>query len=225
MKPRRRYAIIAVTALAAAGGGAAIAATHDDQGKQAEDAILSDAATRLDVDAGDLHDALSAAEQAQLDQAVKDGKLTQEQADDIKEHMQESGRVLGIPPGPPGPGGPHGPFVGGPLGPEVFDAIAKELGISGDELHSQLESGKTLRQVAKANGKTVADVKSAARTAIEKQLAADVDDGRITKRQAARIRKDMPRILSRLVNGPRHWRRGGPPPPPMGPPPGPPPGY
>ena len=105
MQPRRRFAIVAVTALAAAGGGAAIAATDEDKGKKTEDAIIDDAAERLDVDPSELRSALSDAEVAQIDQAVEDGVISEEDAEHIKEHMQDSGRVLGFPGGPP-PAGP-----------------------------------------------------------------------------------------------------------------------
>jgi len=143
----RRFAIISVTALAAVGTGAAIAATQDD-GREAEDAILSDAAERLDVSSDELRTALSEAQQAQLDQAVEDGKLTQEQADLIRERMEESGHVLGL----GGPGLRHGP-------PPFFDDVAEELGISTERLHEELRSGKTLRKIAREHGKTMADIR------------------------------------------------------------------
>lgn len=220
----RRFIIIAATAVAALGGGAAIAATQDDKAKERENAILSDAAERLDVETEALRTALSEAQQAQLDQAVEDGDLAQEQADRIKEHIQESGHVLGFPGGPPHM--LHGP--GGPGGPPFFDDIAKELGISVEKLHEQLGSGKTLAQIAKANGKSMADVRTVAKAAIEKQLAEDVESGRITESQADEIREHLPEMLRHLGKGPRfrHVERAPTPgpggfdgPPPMGPPP------
>jgi hypothetical protein len=177
MQPRRRFAIVAVTALATVGAGAAIAATDDDRAEKAENAILTDAAERLDVEPDELRGALSEAERAQIDKAVEEGLLSEEQAERIKQHMQESGRVLGFPGGPPGgphrfgePGGPHGFGGPGPGGSEVLDAIADELGIPVERLRRQLMRGKTMRQIARANGKSLADVKSAARAAIESRL-------------------------------------------------------
>lgn len=208
----RRFIIIAATSLAAVGGGAAIAATQEDDGREHENAILSDAAERLDVETEELRTALSEAQQAQLDQAVEDGKLTQEQADRIKEHMEESGRVLG---GPPGPGMHHG-FHAGP--PPFFEAIADELGISLEELRSELADGKSLRELAKAHDKSLDDLRAAARAAIEKRIAQDVEDGRITEAQADEMRERLPEMLSHLGERPR-FHRGGPP---MGGPGGPP---
>ena len=144
----RRFTIIAVTALAALGGGAAVAATQNDEAKEREDAILGDAAERLDVGTDELRSALSEARLAEIDRAVEEGKLTQEQADRIKEHVEESGLVLGGP-------GPHGP--GGP--PPFLDDVAEELGISVEKLRQELHSGKTLREVAKEHGKSMADLR------------------------------------------------------------------
>src|SRR3954453_2932431 len=107
------YVLVSAAVLAvAAGGGAALAATSGDDHKKTEQAIIDDAAKRLNVSPEALRSALGAAEDAQLDQAVKDGKLTQAQADAIKQRRQQSGSVLG--PGPAGgPGGPGRGF-GGP---------------------------------------------------------------------------------------------------------------
>jgi hypothetical protein len=223
MQPTRRFAIVAVTALAAAGGGAAIAASDDDKGKKTEDAIISDAAERLDVEPTELRSALSEAELAQIDKAVEDGVISEDAAKRIKEHLQDSDRVLGFPGGPPpgGPGGFHGPGgpgfhgPGGPGGPAVFDAIADELGIPTDRLQTQLMSGKRLAQIARANGKSLADVKAAAKDALENEIDQGVEDGRLSEEDADRLRDDIPDMLDRLVRGP-HFFPGGP----MGPPPG-----
>src|SRR4051794_41881214 len=106
------YVLISAAVLAAgAGGGAAIAATsgNDDQ-KKSEQAVLDDAAKRLNVSPEALRGALGAAEDAQLDQAVKDGKLTQAQADAIKQRRRQDGPGRGPPGGRGhGPGGLRGP--------------------------------------------------------------------------------------------------------------------
>src|SRR4051794_3337226 len=101
----KRYVLLSAAVLAAGGvTGGAIAATSGDDDKKAEQSIIDDAAARLKVSPDDLRSALGAAEDAQLDQAVKDGKLTQAQADAIKARRKTDGRVLG---GVPGARGPH----------------------------------------------------------------------------------------------------------------------
>src|SRR4051795_2669938 len=158
----KRYVLVSAAVLAAgAGGGAALAATSgDDDHKKAEQAVIDDAAKRLNVTPEALRSALGAAEDAQLDQAVKDGKLTQAQADAIKKRRQQEGDVLGGPGiggGHPGfgRGGPGGPGIGFKLGRGgALDAAATALGVSRADLLAKLRAGKSIADVAKDQGKS-----------------------------------------------------------------------
>ena len=81
----RRIAAIALSgALVVGGAGVAIAAASKDDDTTIEREVLDDAAKRLNVSSAKLHDALAAAQDAGLERAVKDGLLTQKQADAIK---------------------------------------------------------------------------------------------------------------------------------------------
>jgi hypothetical protein len=182
MKPRRTLITIIGTAALAAGTAGAVAATTDH--KKAETAVLADAAKRLDTTPEKLRAALAAAEDAQLDAAVKAGTLTQAQADEIKAHRKAEGTVLGhIGRGPGGPGG-RGGHHGGPGGRGGLDgaAAAKALGLTESQLRTQLQT-KSLAAIAKAQGKDLADVKAAVKAALTKRLDADVKAGRITDAQ------------------------------------------
>src|SRR3954454_7918008 len=157
----KRYVLVSAAVLAAgAGGGAAIAATSgDDDHKKSEQAIIDDAAQRLNVSPEALRSALGAAEDTQLDQAVKDGKLTQEQADAIKKRRQQAGDVLGGPgvgvPGGPGGRGFGGPDLGFKIGPGgALDAAASALGLKRADLLTKLRDGKSIADVAKDQGKS-----------------------------------------------------------------------
>ena len=222
MRRTRIAAISAAAALAAAGTGVAVATSRPDDAKQREQAVLSDAAERLDVSPSELRDALAAAQDDQLDADVKAGRLTQEQADAIKAHRKEAGSVLG------GPGIVHGPgilhlrggpgfrgdrpgFPGGPgRGPgNILDAAADALGISQEKLIEQLRDGKSLEAVAKANGKSFADVKGAVRAATKKELDAAVKAGRFTQAQADDMLERLTEHLDDfgLFGGPREFHR------------------
>jgi hypothetical protein len=215
------------------GGGAALAARGADDGSKTEQAILSDAAKRLGVKPGELESALSKAEDAQLDQAVRDGRLTRKQADAIKRHRQRSGHVLGMGPGGPGFGGPGGgPGFGGPGGGPGFggpgfggpgrhgpggpgDAmgtVAKALGISESRLFSELRDGRSLAQVAKAHGKSLAEVKSAVADALKKRLDGAVERGDLTRSQADDIQSHLSDMLDHFGERPDGGRGLGPPP-------------
>jgi hypothetical protein len=220
MRRTRIAAVATAGALAAAGTGVALATSADDA-KEREQAVLEDAAGRLDVDADELRDALTAAQDAQLDAEVKAGRLTQEQADAIKQMRDRSGLVLGGPGrghghGPGGPGsGLRGDHRGGPG--EVLGAAAKALGITEEQLVRKLRNGRTLQQIARAEGKDYADVNAAIRSAVKTELDAAVDDGKLTQQQADDMLEhltehlDAGRIFGgRGPGGPGF--RGGPPP-------------
>jgi hypothetical protein len=227
----KRYVLVSAAVLAVgAGGGAAIAASGGDDRQQAEQSILDDAAKRLNVTPEALRSALGGAEDSQLDQAVKDGKLTQEQADAIKARRAKDGSVLGG----PGVGGPHGgsggPGLGGPglmfkMGPGgALDAAASALGLKREDLISKLRDGKSIADVAKAQGKSLDDVEKAITDGVTKELDQAVTDKKLTTEQRDKILKELDEHLDDLVTrtppkgdarfekrghaagAPRHWR-------------------
>jgi hypothetical protein len=224
----RRIATIALSgALLAGGTGAAIAAVTKDEGAKAEQEVLDSAAKKLNVTPDKLRDALAAAQDEQLDAAVKAGKLTQKQADAIKAARKQSGHVLGGGPllklrggpgmhlrgfaGPLGPGGPGGFGVG------PFDGLAKALGISEDKLHEQLRDGKSLADIAKAAGTSLTDVKASLKAATKAKLDKAVKDEDLTQKQADAILEEFDEHFDAFASGRklrfhREFRRGGKPP-------------
>ena len=202
---RRRIVAIALSgALVAGGTGAAIAAVGNDGGKRAEQAVLEDAAKRLDVTPEKLRAALGAARDAQIDEAVKAGRLTQKQADEIKAARAKSGRVLG-PSG--GPGLHHGFGHGGPGGPGagirhgLLDDIAEALGTTPAKLFAALRSGDTLAEIAKANGKSLSQVRAAVKESVKTRLDKAVADGDLTRRQADAMLARVDEKLAAIESG------------------------
>ena len=223
----RRIAAIALSgALVAGGAGAAIAAVTRQDDRKAEQAILDDAAKRLGVTAEKLREALAAAQDAQLDRAVKDGLLTRRRADAIKQARERSGRVLAPPfARPPLHGGAgrfgHGPHALG-LRHGLLGDVAKALDTTPAQLFEQLRSGKSLADVAKANGTSLSEVRSAVKAATKRRVEDAVKRGDLTQRQADAILERVDAVLDRIESGrallPRRHRRGvHPGPPPIGP--------
>jgi hypothetical protein len=204
----RRIAVIALSgALVVGGTGAAIAAVTKDDGKKAEQAILDDAAKRLEVTPEKLRAALAAAQDAQIDQAVKDGNLTQKQADAIKAARKQSGRVLG-PLGGPGLRGELGKRFGpGPgvhgfaLGHGLLDDVADAFGTTPAKLFAQLRDGKSLADVAKANGKSLAEVRSTLKTTMKTRLDKAVAAGDLTRKQADAMLSQVDEVFDRIGSG------------------------
>ncbi len=205
---RNRIIAGAATIAVLAGGSAAIAATTDK--KAEETAVLTDAAKRLGVSADELKAAISGAEDAQLAAAVKAGKITQAQADEIAARRKAEGTVLNL-----GHGGGPGRGGHGGGGRELLGDAATALGISEDTLMTQLRDGKKLADVAKANGKTLSDVKAAVKKAATARLAADLKAGKITQSQYDERVGHLDDEISRLGDGRGpggRGDRGGPPP-------------
>jgi hypothetical protein len=99
-------------------------------------------------------------------------------------------------------GGGFGAFGGGD------SAAAAYLGISASTLQTDLAGGKTLAEVAKAQGKTVDGLVSAMVAATRKQLDAAVASGRFTKQQEATIVAGLQQRDTAMVNGTRTGRGG-----------------
>lgn len=203
-KTRIRLVAGAGAALAVVGGGAAYAAGELSP-RQESSAIIDDAAEQLGVDSAKLADALEQALENRVDEAVADGRLTEEQAAELKERIG-SGEypLLGLRAGGPGFGHEvHGP--GGRL-----DAAASFLGLTEAELRDRLRDGSTLAEMAKAEGKTVAALVDALVAAAKTELAEAVERGRLTDAQRDRLLEDLEERIAERVNATpgRHFRGG-----------------
>lgn len=152
--------------------------------------------------AAGLIDALVAAEKSELVAAVKAGDLTQAQADTLAANLKahETAEVNGTFRGGHGPGDHHGGRAHG----EALAAAATYLGLSESALLTQLESGKTLAQVAEAtSGKSTAGLVAALVAAEKTELAAAVKAGYLTQAQADQITTGLQARVTAMVNGQR----------------------
>jgi len=157
--------------------------------------------------AAGLIDALVTHEKAELAQAVKDGRITQAQADQIAGTLKDRFTNLVNGTLPARPFGDHGHG----LGPgDDLAAAASYLGISSSDLMTQLQAGKTLAQIANAtSGKSAAGLIDALVTHERAELAQAVKGGRITQAQADQITGTLKDRLTNLVNGVRPERPWG----------------
>jgi hypothetical protein len=206
MSRKQKFLVGGVAALAILGGGGAVAATQLTPSERST-AIINDAASQLGVAPSALSNALKKAEENQIDAAVAAGELTQAQADRIKAAI-EAGQAPLIGGLGHGPGFGHRGFgLGGPAG--GLDAAATYLGVSADTLRSDLESGKTLADVAKAQGKTVDGLVSALVDAATTKIDAAVKAGELTQTQATQVESNLTQRVTDQVNGTFPPRLGG----------------
>ena len=207
-KTKKKLAAGAVAMAALAGGGAAIAAggigSSEDQ-----QAILDDAAKKLGVEPEALESALEDALAARLDEAVAAGRLTEEQAAELKARLRDGTLPLF---GGRGFGHHHGGL--GLHGPELLEAAATYLGLTEEELRSRLEDGQSLAGVAEAEGKSVDGLESALVAAAKERLDEAVEAGRLTDAQREealeRFEEGVDDLVQREGLGPRGHHEHGP---------------
>jgi hypothetical protein len=194
----RKTLTIAVAALAlVGGGGAAIAAAQDSS--SSDQSFLDSVARHLGISSQKLEDATKAAAVDQVDAALKEGKITQAQADELKARIQ-SGEF------PPFAGPLLGPRSGHfhrgapPLFGEKLSAAADYLGLSEAELRTKLSAGRSLADIAKARGKSVDGLKQAILDEAEKKLDQLVEDGELTRAEADELLARMKSRIDDLVD-------------------------
>ena len=105
---------------------------------------------------------------------------------------------------PSGGQGPGGHEMGrrGPGGPGM-DSVATALGMTADELHTALESGQTLAQVAASKGVDVQVVIDALTADMKAHIADEVSSGEITQAQADQKLADLGTHITDMVNNTR----------------------
>jgi polyhydroxyalkanoate synthesis regulator phasin len=187
-------------ALVVAGGGAALAASDVFSPEDQSKAIIDDAAKQLGVEPSELSDALKQALENRIDEAVAEGRLTKEQAQELKKRLDSADTPLLFPLFPRfgvnghGPGHGHfGPFAG-------LDTAASYLGLSEAELRSRLADGKSLADVAKEEGKSVDGLVPVLVKAANERIDAAVDDGKLTESQAKDLKAGLEERIRDLVN-------------------------
>lgn len=157
--------------------------------------------------------AMVAAETKEIDQRVTAGQETQAQATQEKANLQQrvTDEVNGTGHGPGGPGR-HGGMQA-----EDQQLVAAAIGITTAQLQTELQSGKTIAQVAQAHGVSVDAVISkwvaSENQEIDQRLAA----GQVTQAQADQMKTATQQRVTDEVNGthpamPAGGRPGGPPP-------------
>jgi polyhydroxyalkanoate synthesis regulator phasin len=139
-----------------------------------------------------------------LQPLVDDGTLTADQLEAVVAALAEAGPSAGGRGGHDGHGGPGdhgGPLGGGRGGHGVgLDAAATALGITADELRTQLEAGSTIAEVATTEGVDIQTVIDALVTEAKARLAEAVTAGDLTQEQADARLAEITTRITELVN-------------------------
>lgn len=190
MKRNQKLVLGVGVLLAAAGGGVAVAASGSSPSEENQ-AVLNDAAKQLGISPTKLSDALKKALSDRVDAAVAAGRLTQAEGDALKQRISSDNFPLF--------GGFHRGFGHfGFLG--NLSAAADYLGLTEAQLRSELESGKSLAQVAQAHGKSADGLVDALVSAAKKHLDEAVAAGRLTQAQETEMLNGLRDRITSLVN-------------------------
>ena len=209
---KRFWKVAAVVAVVVVLGTAAVAAVAvaqegtagvkdrlTDLGQQFKETV----AGILGISVEEYDTALNQARDQVLDKAVEEGNLTQSQADRIRQRADE-----GFGPGMMGNGFARG-MMGGGFGrgmmgdsqDSLIAVAAGKLGMTVDELQTQLQDGKTVADLASEKGvdlKTIVDAFMATR---QETLSQAVTDGKITQAQADQMLTNMREMVEDHLSG------------------------
>ncbi|MEP7286658.1 MAG: hypothetical protein ABI947_12925 [Chloroflexota bacterium] len=175
---------------------------------------ISDLATSKNITVQTVTDAITTAQKADLAQAVKDGLLTQAQADAMSSRQNPS-----VPPAPPAANPPATEQAPAPAprAPRILrgafelrvpelnvvhreTVIAQALGMSCPDLAKAMISGQTITQVAASKNVQMQTVIDALINAEKAAIAQDVKEGLITQTQAdgriVRLTTEIPQMLN-----------------------------
>jgi uncharacterized protein (DUF433 family) len=167
-------------------------------------ATIAEVAEDHGVDPQDVIDAIATEQRERLDQAVEDGLLTQDEADERAADLEE--RAADLVNGELDmPMWGHGPLVGHPgmwgFADGPLAAAAGAIGIEPAELISEVADGATIAEVAEEHGVEVSAVVDAVATSLQDRLDAAVDNGWITQEEAEERAAELEEQATAIVNG------------------------
>jgi len=173
---KRIAGLAAVGMLVGGGLAGAFAATGGQDDPAGDLASALSNRTGDQVSAADVRGAFTDVLEQRLKEDVASGRITQEQADEMRK------RAASAPlPGVGRHGGPGGHHGGGMH--EVGQAVQKLLGVTEEQMHDAHEKGTTLAQLAESKGVAKADlVATVARAMKASDRGANLTDARATQR-------------------------------------------
>src|SRR5829696_8196391 len=184
---------VVVGAVFVGGGGALAAGKLISPGERSQ-AVVDDAAKQLGVEPAKLSAALENAIEAD----VADGRMTKERGEAMKARIEAGDYPL------LDAASRFGEFEPGRLHRHVelrgLDAAASYLGVTEEQLRTEIASGKSLAEVAKAKGKPVDGLVDALVADAKTKIAAAVTAGRLSQGEADRLTASLEEHVTELVN-------------------------
>jgi hypothetical protein len=184
---------------------AAATSAQPDHAAQ-EQAYLAALAGNLAISVDTLTAALKTTSLSFLDKAVADGKITADEAANIRTRIEAGDLGIGFG-GGPRDGGEHGKRARPIANPE---ALATFLGTTAGQVRTELQGGSTLAQVADAHGKSCDELKAFLVSEEQAHLAQAVADGHLTQPEADTKLAEFQGRVDSIVDGAGFPGPGGP---------------
>jgi hypothetical protein len=188
---------VAIVAVLALGGAATVfaAGSTTSNGTSRGQEFLNRLANNLGISPDKLQQGLKTTADQEIDNAVANGRITQDQANKAKQNV-DNGNGLNA----------FTRFFGRRIHDRdllrfgVENDLASELGMSPQDLMTQLQSGKTLKQIISDQNKTVDEVVNAVAADVQKTLDTAVANGKLTSSREATIISNLKTRLTDLIN-------------------------
>ena len=157
-------------------------------------------AARLNIPEDQLETAVSGAMSDTTAQLVKDGKLTQSQADNLSALGAEFFKGVSFP--------PNANVISHVMGlvplsmdqfKQIESDVAASLNLKSSDLESQLKAGNSLTDIAKTQNVDIQKVKDTILSSAKTQLDAAVKAGKLTQAQEDQINKAAAQYIDKLV--------------------------
>lgn len=157
--------------------------------------VLARAARKLGVDQARLVGALKDSAKEEIDELARAGRITQQQADRLKQRIDQSefGFLRVVPPRPPA-------GLGFLLGrSHAINTVASMTNQSPQEVLQQLRSGRSLKEIAEARGVSESALIDRLLEPLKNRLQQAVSSGRLTQQRADEMLARARQMAQRMV--------------------------
>jgi hypothetical protein len=134
----------------------------------------------LGINVDEYDAAVEQAREQVVDEALEEGWLTEDQAERMRERMEQGFGPRGM---DKGFMVPRGGFMGRG-GDSLFAVAAEQLDLSVEDLHAELQDGKTIADLAQERGVNPQDIVDTYLAQLGETLNQAVEDGKLTQKQA-----------------------------------------
>lgn len=162
-------------------------------------------ASKLGISSSQLQQAVTSTEDDIINEQVQQGKITQQQGDALKQKIDQGPSSEGFPLGGLFKGEGFG--RGGFMGANISD-LSTFFGITTQQLQTELQSGKTLAQIATEHGKTADQLKTYITDQVKAQLDKAVASGSMTQQQEDNVLSQIGQKLDAMINGQANFGLG-----------------